>query len=357
MNTYVFKRMMKVYKVSVVVPVYNNEKYLSKCIDSILNQTYKDIEIVCVDDGSTDSSGQILDNYAKKDSRIKVIHKENEGVSVARNIGIKESTMPIIAFVDSDDYIQFDMYEKMISLMEKENLDCVCCDYKNVYPNKTISKNSRFVNKILYGNQIREEIVKGIIGFFSADNNCLTSVCNRLFVKQILMENDIWFDEKRAYGEDWLFCIEYYRVIDSIGFINENMYSYVHQNGSLSTKARTDYFEYAVKNNLLFNKMFPEFDWNCDEKIKHYNNRPIEAAKYYKNRFSNEQSNNLIKEIFYICKENNYYDNARGLTETQRELKKALDSNNIDNFVKVLNKSSTGGLITKLKNIWKRIKK
>lgn len=345
------------YKISVIVPVYNNEKYLSKCLDSILNQTYKDIEIVCVDDGSTDGSGQILDNYAKKDSRVKVIHKENAGVSVARNTGIKESAAPIIAFVDSDDYIQSDMYEKMISLMEKENVDCVCCDYKNIYPDKIVNKNSRFGNQILYGNQIREEIVKGIIGFLPADNNCLTSVCNRLFIRDILIKNNVWFDEKRTYGEDWLFCIEYYRSINSIGFINENMYSYVHQNGSLSTKPRTDYFEYAVKNHLLFKKMFPEFDWTCDAKVKHYNNRPIEAAFYYKNRFSKEQSEKLIREIFLICKEYNYYDNTHSLTKMQKKLKVALENDDMGEFVKVLqNASSKSAFKSKIKEVIRKLK-
>lgn len=344
--------------ISVIVPIYNGEKYISRCIESILNQTHKNIEIVCVNDGSTDESGKILDNYAKIDNRIKVIHKQNAGVSAARNTGIKESTMPIIAFVDSDDYIQDVMYEKMISLMEKEKLDCVCCDYKNIYSDRIINRNSRFVNQILYGEQIREKIVKGIIGFFDTNNNCLTSVCNRLFVKDILVQNNIWFDDKRAYGEDWLFCIEYYRVINSIGFINENMYSYVHQEDSLSTKARTDYFEYVVKNNRLFNNMFPEFDWECDAKIKHYNNRPFEAVNYYKKRFSEKESQKLIKEIFKICKENDYYKNARDLTKNQQMLKKALENDDERTFIKVLQKNSiTNRLTSKFKSVIKRIKR
>ena len=325
-------------KISIVVPVYNNEKHISRCIESILNQTHKNIELICVDDGSTDGSGKLLDNYAKNDNRIKVIHKENGGVSSARNIGIKEATAAIIAFVDSDDYIQLDMYEKMISIMEKEDLECVCCSYKNIYPDKTVNKRSRFGNQILHGNQIREEIVKGVIGFFPTDNNCLTSVCNRLFVKDILEKNSIWFDEKRNYGEDWLFCIEYYRAIDTIGFIDDCMYFYTHQEDSLSSKARTDYFEYAVKNHLLFNEWFPEFDWNSDVKVKHYNNRPIEAANYYKNMFSKEQSYNLIKEIFFICKQYDYYSKTHGLTDRQKELKRAFDNDDVMSFMKVLQK-------------------
>lgn len=179
-----------------------------------------------------------------------------------------------------------------------------------------------------------------------------------MFVKDILVQNNIQFDKSRNYGEDWLFCIEYYRVINSIGFINENLYSYVYQKDSLSTRSRTDYFEYAVKNNILFNAMFPEFEWDCSAKVKHYNNRPFEAANYYKNRFPKEKSLELIKEIFYISKANNYYKNARELTKKQQKLKVALQNDDVKTFVKVLQKNSVNNRLTsKFKNAIKRIKR
>ena len=100
-------------KVSIVIPTYNVEQYLKECLDSVINQTLKDIEIICVDDGSTDNSGKILDEYAAKDSRIKVIHKENGGYGKAMNVGIDNATGEYIGIVEPDDYIEFDMYETL----------------------------------------------------------------------------------------------------------------------------------------------------------------------------------------------------------------------------------------------------
>ena len=119
-------------KVSIVVPIYNVEKYLEQCIDSIINQTLKDIEIILVDDGSPDNCPQICDDYAKKDSRIKVVHKKNGGLSSARNAGIEVATGDYIGFVDSDDYIELDMYEKMYSIAIENNVDFVMSDYYRV---------------------------------------------------------------------------------------------------------------------------------------------------------------------------------------------------------------------------------
>ena len=117
-----------VKKLSIIVPVYKVEQYLNRCVDSILNQTYRNIEIVLVDDGSPDRSGEICDRYAKSDERVKVVHKKNGGVSSARNIGFSSSTGEYIGYVDSDDYIAPTMYEDMIDVLEKNDLDIVCCD-------------------------------------------------------------------------------------------------------------------------------------------------------------------------------------------------------------------------------------
>ena len=115
-------------KVSVIIPIYKVEKYLSRCLDSVVNQTLDDIEIVLVDDGSPDSCPEICDRYAKKDSRIKVIHKKNEGLGYARNSGMLIATGEYIAFLDSDDYVSKDMYEKVYSELKRCRLlrDWLC---------------------------------------------------------------------------------------------------------------------------------------------------------------------------------------------------------------------------------------
>lgn len=124
--------------ISIIVPVYNVEKYLNKCIDSIINQTYKNIEIILVDDGSTDNSGKICDEYLLRDSRIKVIHKNNGGLSSARNEGINISSGEYIGFVDSDDWVEPNMYEEMYKKILYSNADIVDCGYWKEYENKSI---------------------------------------------------------------------------------------------------------------------------------------------------------------------------------------------------------------------------
>lgn len=126
--------------ISVIVPVYNTEEYLERCVDSIINQSYKNLEIILVNDGSTDRSGFICDDFKKKDSRIKVIHKENGGQSSARNLGLEKVTGEFITFVDSDDWINSKIYEKCLEVFKKENSDVV--DFRPVYTTGETRKNN-----------------------------------------------------------------------------------------------------------------------------------------------------------------------------------------------------------------------
>lgn len=127
--------MMKQNKISVIVPVFRVEKYLSKCVDSILGQTYKNLEVILVDDGSDDSCPQICDEYGQKDCRVKVIHRKNGGLSAARNTGIEAAEGDVIALVDSDDYIGKYMFEQLLNAMESNGADISMCDYKYVHEN------------------------------------------------------------------------------------------------------------------------------------------------------------------------------------------------------------------------------
>lgn len=124
-------------KISVIVPVYNVGEYLRQCVDSILSQTYSNLEIIAVNDGSTDGSGAILDEYREKDIRLIAIHQENQGVSAARNKGLDVATGDYIAFVDADDYIHPEMYEKLVKALEDNQADISFCTRKRVYQNGT----------------------------------------------------------------------------------------------------------------------------------------------------------------------------------------------------------------------------
>ncbi len=134
-------------KISVVIPVYNVENYLSECLDSIISQTYKNLQIILVDDGSTDNSGNICDDYAKKDNRITVIHQANQGAGAAKNAGLDLVKGEYFSIIDSDDYVEHNYYETMISAMEKYNADVVQCLFRNVFKNININRNYNFPSK------------------------------------------------------------------------------------------------------------------------------------------------------------------------------------------------------------------
>ena len=147
------------YLISIIVPVYNVESYLKKCLESIINQTYKNIEIILIDDGSTDSSGKICDDYANKDKRIKVIHKQNGGVSDARNTALDICRGDYIGFIDSDDYIELDMYETLLKFLLNNNLDVAMCSSYTV-KNKQLIRCKNFKPYILTG---KEAIINDLL--------------------------------------------------------------------------------------------------------------------------------------------------------------------------------------------------
>ena len=182
-------------KISVIVPVYNTEEYLHRCIDSILGQTYPNLEILLINDGSTDNSGKICEDYARKDTRIKVIHQENKGQSAARNVGLNAATGEYVNFIDSDDWIDPPMYETMMGVMLANNQEVVECKEVHRYED-TDDKPVR--NETL---AIEDQLtaVKRIIA------NQVFSVCTRLYHKRVL--DGMRFREA-TFAEDVYFIID-----------------------------------------------------------------------------------------------------------------------------------------------------
>lgn len=176
-------------KISIIVPVYNVEKYLHRCISTLVNQTLKDIEIILVNDGSIDNSGSICDEYARIDSRIKVIHKKNGGQSSARNEGLRNASADLVGFVDSDDWISLDMYEYLYNLQTKNDASIVACKYMLAY-DKTIHVNNRSIKESLY---LRDEGLEKYltVGAYKRINEY--SVCNKIYKRQLF--EDILFPE------------------------------------------------------------------------------------------------------------------------------------------------------------------
>lgn len=211
-------------KLSIIVPVYNSEKYLEKCLNSISNQDLKDWECLLIDDGSTDKSGTICDFYALKDSRFKVIHKYNGGVSETRNLGLSLAKGEWIGFVDSDDWIDLDRYSYAISKAEEANVKIVKCSIQQIRKNGTTSIWS--TPKGLYDITDRK-----ILSSPSYDNS--SSVAN-VFQGDFLRETHLKFRDC-DYGEDWLFNVEAYTLAGKMYVLEEPFYHYQRHDESLST--------------------------------------------------------------------------------------------------------------------------
>ena len=169
------------YKVSIIIPIFNTETFLKRCVSSVIDQTLKDIEIILVDDGSTDNSGNICDEFAQKDSRVKVIHKKNEGVGIARNSGINIAKGGYIGFVDSDDWVDADMYETLYNAAKENGADIVMCDAvtkydKEKYEADTITQLSE--TKILKKEDIYPSLLLELAG----------SACRCIYKKSLISE-------------------------------------------------------------------------------------------------------------------------------------------------------------------------
>lgn len=204
--------------VSIIVPVYNVEKYLAECLDSIINQTYSNLEIILVDDGSPDKCGEICDKYAVSDSRIKVIHKKNGGVSSARNVGIEISTGEWIYFMDSDDTIEKDLISEVLITVLTDGTDMCFFDYDNIYDKKIINQTTLNSNESVFRNINN---IKTLTVYFSK----LGYIWN-FIVKSKLIKNKFNFDETLFFCEDEIFKFRLYNNISSFSYLHKVFYHY-----------------------------------------------------------------------------------------------------------------------------------
>lgn len=233
--------------VSVIIPAYNCSLTIKRCIDSIINQTYNEIEILIINDGSTDNTLKILKEYEKKDNRIKIFDIINKGVSNARNVGIKNSIGKYIIFIDSDDYVA-NNYIEMLVKCRRENNTLTACNYK-VFKNENEFFSGRELNVENKMYKIEENFYELLIDF-----NVLKAPWGKIYDLNIIRENDIFFDTDISLGEDLIFNLKYIRFIQNIYYINEKLYYYSRENmSSLSCKYYSNmiYIQNKIKNNII----------------------------------------------------------------------------------------------------------
>ena len=246
--------------VSVVVPVYNVEKYIDKCLNSLVNQTLKNIEIIVVNDGSPDNSSKIIEKYENKyPNLIKSYVKENGGLSDARNFGIEKCSGEYIAFLDSDDYVNYDMYEKLYKKAVSKNFDVVVCDTLYDYETKKKFCSSK-INEDLFK---KEDIKKMMVDFYPA-------VWNKIY-KKSLFDNGIRF-KKGIWFEDVEFIYRLIPSINSVGVVNEALINYVQREGAITKTFDKRVYDYITdwnsiidyyKSNNLFDEYRDELEYSC----------------------------------------------------------------------------------------------
>lgn len=219
--------------VSIVIPIYNVEKYIHECVDSVINQTYKDLEIILVDDGSPDNCGKICDEYAKKDSRIKVIHKENGGLSDARNAGMEASTGEYIYFLDSDDYISLDAIDKLVTFISEQNADMIffnAYSFADDYTGK--------LDTLIWQNLYPTCSGKDMLDLRFRNNEVAPSVPLHFYTAEFINNHSLRFKKGIVY-EDWLFSVIAYLRAGKVGFLNDVLYYRRMRQNSIMTSSPT----------------------------------------------------------------------------------------------------------------------
>lgn len=212
-------------RISVIIPIYNVEKYLERCVDSVLAQTFTDIELILVDDGSTDSSSAMCDAFAAEDDRIRVIHKQNGGLSDARNAGIEAAAGEYIGFVDSDDYIDADMYEFLYGIAQKENADVAMCELYHCYAGKDIFRHSADYYEVT-------DSIGAVRCVLESKITSVTAV-NKLYRKELFA--NLRFRKGKT-AEDAFIMVDLLSKAKTVVITNAQKYYYFHREGSITTK-------------------------------------------------------------------------------------------------------------------------
>lgn len=250
--------------ISIIVPVYNVEKYLSECIDSILHQTYKDIEVLLIDDGSTDSSYKICLDYVKRDPRIKVFQKQNEGLGKTRNYGVKKASGEYIMFVDADDYISVDCVENLYNEVRK-GFDTAIGGYTKVKNNGEVIFEENYKNETFYNDDVKQLLLPRFIGSLPDKKDSIFTTANaKLYTKDFFTKNNLTFpDEKEFQSEDLRFQFDYFSIAKKVSVIRDSIYYYRYTPNSITTTYKATRFAETKKvyngiKELIKNKKLPE---------------------------------------------------------------------------------------------------
>lgn len=242
-------------KLSIIIPVYNVEQYLQNCVQSVLTQTYQDLQVILVDDGSTDSSGILCDQLAQQDSRIQVVHKVNGGLSDARNAGLKVATGDYVAFLDSDDvYLLNDGIAQLMAVAQAEHPDVLLFQAVDIYPHRQSARKAYDSDYLAThtGVEVFHQLVR--------TQSFNMSACFQLIRRELLEKHQIYF-EKDLLSEDVDWSLRLWRHVEKVRAINLPLYGYQHREGSLTTT-------YTIRNLRSYEHIFAKFVRLYEERVK-----------------------------------------------------------------------------------------
>ena len=254
-------------KVSIIVPVYNREKAIGRCVDSILNQDYRDIEVILVDDGSKDSSYKIISEYAEKDSRVIAVHKENGGVSSTRNKALSLASGDYVQFLDADDWLPFDSTKLLVREMEENDVEMVIGDFYRVVDDMVSKKGSIREPGVITRNEYADKMMLTPADFYYG------VLWNKLYKKEILDRYNITMDENISYCEDVIFNLEYLLHVKKVGVLKARVYYYVRTEGSLVQQNLS--IEKTVRMKTSVIKYYNEFYRNILDERDYEQRKPI----------------------------------------------------------------------------------
>lgn len=238
-------------KVSIIVPIYNAQKTLERCIESILNQDFSDFELLLIDDGSKDDSGKICDVYAKKDHRVRVIHKENSGVSASRNLALQEAKGEYLQFLDADDWITPNATRLLVESLEQNHCDMVIADFYRVIKERLSHKGSIDEDGVLSREEFANFMMENPADFYYG------VLWNKLYKKSIIEKQQLCMNPKISWCEDFMFNLEYIRHCENIFVLQVPIYYYVKTKGSLVSQSMS--LTKTIKTKMMVFEYYTDF--------------------------------------------------------------------------------------------------
>ena len=303
------------YSITIIVPIYNVEKYIHKCVDSIIAQTYKNIEIILVDDGSTDHCPVICDEYAESDSRIKVVHKENGGLMSARQAGLKAATGEYVGFVDGDDWIEPDMYENFADVINKYKPDMALCEFYFSYPEKRSPSNQKLSGTFYKKADLETEIYPTMLFNNTFYSFGIFPCCWSKVFKRTLLEKCLYpVTPEIRIGEDAAFTYPCLLEAESMAYIDKCLYNY-----RVNPESMTKAYSKDMENTILIpyeilKNSFSKYEYDLSDQLHYY----------------------LIYLVNMMIRNEANPNNDKSVKEKKLTLKNFMDNKDVRNAVKCI---------------------